>query len=240
MSNSLQNKPAQKPTMPPANGEAKPNGGSTVEFKTENIGRWASKQENPFAEQNRKTDAKKKKRQAKVRKSFPVVMSMLTGSLAILLVFCIVMLAMTIANAPKTIKLPEIDGDTAQSIIDYREMLQQMFDQENTDDSGDEVVSVDDINNAINASIRGERDREKQNAVRLAQLSFYVNNDLFSEAVELGGSLDPDSMTLEQRSLFYNAMAYSLHAVGNEEESVRYYGLASAIVGEINRANGME
>ncbi len=208
MSNSPQNKPA-------ANNSSQPD----IEFTTSNIGRWASKQENPFAEQNRKTAAKKRARAEKRQKARPIAVIAVSAVAIAAAIWGLVVLIISLINRPD-IQTPVISGTTTEDIAEYRDQLQNFYNRR--PDASDEE-RLQDVKDAIDRTLNTSNGKAYADQVRLAEIGFYENNGMPQEVVDIADQIDPENLSAKQQLEYYNSLANSYYALGNIERSDYYY-----------------
>lgn len=202
-----------------------------TQFTTENIGRWAAKQENPFAAQNRKAAAKKQK-QAETRKKATPYVVVVAATVAIgLAIFGLVVLIITLLNNQP--KLPDnltLGSDGAAEISEaaqnvYQEQLQKFYNQHGNNASGsveqpnDEAVQ--DALNAVSDYYNEQKDKattdDQKTQIGLLEmrtLGFMGRNE---DLIRIGLTLDENLMGLVDRSYFYGIMANAYYSIGNIE-----------------------
>lgn len=159
MSNSLPDKNANK--------QGKPD----IQFTTGDIGRWASQQEDPFAEQNRKRAIKKQERNRKRQKAAPIVVIITSIILVSASIFGLVILIINLTKST----LPEdiatgsegasIVNDDAQKI--YNDFLINFYNHQNSgDNSNSGNNGTDDGDNAGSESQNGSIENPSPEAIQ--------------------------------------------------------------------------
>ena len=203
--------PATNPTATTTSSDASP-----TQFKTENIGNWAAQQEGYFAEQNRKAEEKRKKSEQTRKKVMPIVF--IVGGLiaAALIIWGIVALVIALTSKPEP-EIPVISGVTNEDISDYRDVLQDFFNQ-----NGNNVNAVDD---AVKDVLDSDEGREYANEIRMSQMAFLMSNNYYEEAAAIGEQIDPSSLDLEQRSMLYSLLAAIYANLNNFEKASEYNDL---------------
>ena len=193
-----------------------------IEFTTGNIGRWASQQENAFAEQNRQAALEKQERKQKFRKVAPYIF---VGSGVIVVALIIWGIIALVGHVKETTpeNIVAIAGGSSQDIADYQDILQEFYNQHNgtreEKRKGIEHLVQGTINNTPNGQTYADQ-------IRLAQITMYVRNGLYDAALELSNNVDPDSFDLENLATYYS-MLYSCYAVlGNTEKAEEYSALS--------------
>ncbi len=190
-----------------------------VQFTTKNIGRWASRQENPFAEQNRKAAAKKQQQAVQRRKVAPIFIiigSILAVGLA---VFGLVMLIINLVNGQPQRDIPVISGSTAQDVGDYRDALQKFYNQGT---SNVQDVKVDEIDKTVQDSLDKADSQEQVDAIKLGQMIFFVNNNLYEQAWKVAQEINPDNLDLEKQRLYYSSLYFYALGIGDQTLANEY------------------
>ncbi len=202
-----------------------------IQFTTGNIGRWSSRQEDPFAEQNRKRAAKKQTRNVKRQKVAPIIVIIagviLTAAAIIGLIFLIIHLSHRTVN-----EIPEINGSTTQDIADYRDLLQNFYNQRPSDATEEEKLQA--VQDAVNSTLDTAGGRENEVAVKIAQASFYIDNSRYEDALRVADSISHsvDALDLDQQILYYSILYISYYKVGNQEKGDEYSAKVSDLIGE--------
>lgn len=201
-------------------------------FTTGNIGRWASQQENVFAEQNRKADAEKQKRNQQFRKIAPYLY--IGGGIIVvaLIVWGIIALVNRTQDNPSQTGPVEIAGSTSQDIADYQEILQSFYSQHDgtRKDKQEGINQI--VQNTINSTSSGQ---ENVDAIRLAQMGVYAVNGLYDAAIEVANNANPDNLTLDQLASYYNIMYDCYSGLGNTEKADEYDRLSYEVFYDIEQ-----
>lgn len=227
------NNPAQTPTpsqpqnIQPQNAQSQspqtaPN--QNVAFKSDYIGQWAAKQEDPFAEQNRKAAEKKAAQEAARKKALPYIKigSIVAGCVAVLAV--IITVIVVIVNQPKP-EIPTIAGGSSEDVSDYTGILQNAYDQDK---------NLDDIDKIVEDTLNTDSGREYEAQVRLAEMVFYFDNDLYQQLVDTGRKIDPMSLQPDQRLRYYNYMRYGYSVLNDNDKANEYMDLVFELSNELS------
>lgn len=214
----LQSSQPQNPQSQPASHAPTQNNqnNSAVAFKSDYIGQWAAKQEDPFAEQNRKAAEKKAAKEAARKKAMPYIKigSIVAGCVAILAV--IITVIVVIINQPKP-EVPTIAGGTMEDITDYKDKLQEIYDKDN---------NMSDVEDAIEDAMDTDNGREYANQLKLSQMMFYINQNIYDEAINIGETVEVEQLELLQQANFYALMAISCASIGDNAAADKYNSLA--------------
>lgn len=189
---------------------------SNVAFKSDYIGQWAAKQEDPFAEQNRKAAEQAAAKEAARKKAMPYIKigSIVAGCVAVLAV--IITVIVVIVNQPKP-EIPTIAGGTIEDITNYKDKLQEIYEQDNN------MAAVED---AVEDAMNTDNGREYINQLKLSQMMFYIDQDIYDEAINIGGTVEVEQLELLQQANFYALMAISCAAIGDYSSANEYNGRA--------------
>ncbi len=189
-----------------------------VQFESSKIGRWAHRQENPFAAQNRKRQAKKQASNQKREKATPFVV--LFGSAAVIgiALWGLVMLIVTLNNKA-AIDAPDILGSTMEDIFAYSDQLQNFYNQH----LGTPTEQLEDVSKMVEGTLKKPSGKKYSNEVRLAQGMFYFSHELYYETIEALSDIDPETLNdLAQKVMYYDTMYYVYAVTGNEEVANEY------------------
>lgn len=217
----------QSPDPSRASGSA---GDSGVAFKSDYIGQWAAKQDDPFAEQNRKAAEQKAAKEAARKKALPYVKigSIIAACAAVVAIIVVVVVA--IVNRPKP-EVPTIAGDSSEDISNYVDILQNKY---------NESQNVEDVSEIINNTLNTNNGREYEAQVRLAEMVFYFDNDLYQQLVDTGLKIDPMTLQPDQRLRYYNYMRYGYSVLNDNDKAAEYMDLVFELSNELsgNRPSG--
>lgn len=190
-----------------------------IQFTTGDIGRWSSRQEDPFAEQNRKRAVKKQTRNAKRQKAAPIVVIIISVILVATAIVGLVFLIIHLSHRTVS-EIPEINGSTTQDIANYRDLLQNFYNKR-PDATEDEKLQA--VQDAVNSALDTANGRENESAIKVAQVIFLSNNNLYTEAAEKAKDIDENALDPEQKMLFYSIMYNIKNNLGQVDEANDYY-----------------
>lgn len=191
----------------PSRGQSASTPTSQQQFRTENIGNWAARQEGYFAEQNRKDAAKREKAEQTRKKVLPIVYIIGGVIAAGLIIWGVVVLVISFTTKPED-NAPTIAGNTSEDVDNYRDILQDFFNKGG---------SIEDIENTVNDTLSTNNGQEYADQVRLAELIFLQGNGYYSEALEKSNGVNPDNLNLDQKIFFYGILYYCNEILGNTE-----------------------
>lgn len=212
----------------PQDKKLRDNSQKSVQFKTQDIGRWASMQENPFAEQNRKT-AEKSREAAKQRlKIAPAVIATVSVIVIALGLWGLVSLIIHVVETwPKDEPVAEvIEGNSQEDISKYRDILQNFYNQHNN------LQTVQDV---VSSTLESDSGQQYPEAVKIAESSFYMTNGFYQEALDAALSIDESKLDNEQKVTYYNVLSSSYFRTDQPDKSQEYaellYDLTASMEG---------
>lgn len=203
-----------------------------VQFITSNIGRWKSSQENPFAEQNRKEQAKKQakaKRNAEWRKKLSPVFIIICAILAIgLAIFGLVVVITSVTGifGGEDYSTPEISGSSEEAIADYRDVLNKFY---NRYPNASEEEKYQEIDRVVNETLKTDSGEENSNAVKLALMGFCMENGCYQQSIDAAQSVDVDKLTTSQLRSYYNVLANCYYWIGDTAKAEEYFNVTDGI-----------
>lgn len=217
--------------------DKKPDAGKTdVQFSSQNIGRWAAKQESPFAKQNRERQAKRREQNKKRQKAAPFIVILSSAAVVGLALWGLVMIIVGWVNQPR-IEAPTIAGSSEQDIIDYRDKLQNLFNQNVSGNAQDKLQA---IQNAVNGTLDTTDGLENENAVKLSQMLFLANNSYYDEAAQIAETFNPDELTVEQQINYYTILRLKAQRDEDYEENDRVSIIIYNLYNELGDEVGYE
>ena len=228
--NSAQSQSASHQSQNPTS--AKPN----VAFKSDYIGQWAAKQEDPFAEQNRKAAEKKAAQEAARKKAMPYVKigSIVAGCVAVIAIIVTVVLVVT--HDSDASYAPEISGSSEdydrkkdeKTDDDYLENIAGTGETPENNPQEDEGL-IAGVNQIVQNTLETVGGQNNTNAVLCAQAYFYFNNGYYQEVVNTIEQINLDTLDNTIKSSIYEVAANSYYWLGDEEKADAYYDLLLAI-----------
>ncbi len=226
-----------------------PNSGKAdakVEFKTSNIGKWASKQENPFAKQNRERQAKKQARNKKRQKAAPYVVAV-CGIVAVGLgIWGLVVLIGALTYSPINEDL-SLGGNGA---VEIQKGAQEVFDKHlqaganpgNSGNNGSSGSSDGDSNNATTESEQkaneavqeyfegwqnSTSDEAKKAQLQLVEMEFYYNNGQFGTVLNMFDKVNKDALSESEQGQFYGMLMNAAFSTDQIELGQYYSGFGN-------------
>lgn len=201
-----------------------------TEFTTENIGRWASKQENPFAAQNRRTAAKKQKQNEARKKATPYVAAIAGVIASVVAIIGLIFIIIALVNRElEPDGTPTIAGGTAEDIVDYREILQNFY----NNSSSTQEEKVQEVNDFVQDTLSTSNGREYEREVKIAQAAMYMNNGLYFDAINTLDGVSADGLGLDQQQMYYNILYYCYACLGNYDKADEYTNTLYEIISEL-------
>lgn len=234
MSDSPLNKNPQREGMPNNSNTADTPSQTSdnVQFKAKDIGRWASMQENPFAEQNRKTAERNRETAKKRLKATPAVVAIVSIIAVGLGLWGLVSLVIHIVNNwPQEETVGEvIEGNSQEDINKYRELLQNLYSQ-----SGKDIQSVQDT---VNSTLGTQSGQQYPEAVKIAESTFYAANGYFQETIDVAESIDYNALTDEQKLMYSQNLYYVYSALGDQDKVDEYSAQVYELVERLGGGEG--
>ena len=205
-----------------------------IQFTTENIGRWASKQENPFAKQNRERQAKRRERDKKREKAAPFIVMFGSALVIGVALWGLVMLIVGLINRPEPEAIA-IAGGTTQDMVDYRDKLQNLFNQNVSGNSDDKLKEIQE---AVDDTLSTTNGRRNENAVKIAQMLFLSSNWYYDEIEQIAETINPGELTLEQKSNYYDVLFAKAQSEGDYEKADELFEIVYQLSQEIGGEGG--
>lgn len=202
-----------------------------IQFQSENIGRWASRQENPFAQQNRRAQAKRQQSDETRRKATPFV-AIAAGIFAIgIAVFGLAVLIINLTKQPE-VETPTITGGTMDDVISFRDILQEFY-------SSKENANKEDVTQIVDDVLATDDGQQYASQVKLAESMFYLDNKMYTDAVDVANQIDPSQLTETIQEWQYYTVLYTAYArLGNREKVEEYFGKVANLSSELNMGGG--
>lgn len=227
--------PEQSKVAPEAQ-QSNPN----VAFKSDYIGQWAAKQDDPFAEQNRKAAEKKAAEEAARKKVLPYI------KIGSIVAGCVAVIAIIVAVVIIVSKKTPISEVTAEDSAVFQEEAQEIFDKYTTgiDTSADNKDNLteqekEDIDRAIEEVgkyYESQANRAENNSavvqIALDEMMFYLWNDQPEAAIAAADKLQTDTMTFEQQTGYYSLLQSAYYTIGNYERADYFYELMRQAAGD--------
>ncbi len=189
---------------------------NNVNFRTENIGKWASQQENPFEKQNRERQAELESRRASWHKYRPPIVVAACAVFAGLVTWGIVAVIMAMVNRPEYV--PTISGNTFQDITDYAEKLQEIQ-KENPDNPNI-------IQETVDKTLETADGEQYTNEVLLAQMSYYYQNITCEDVIGMKDKIKVKALPGERQVSYYSMLYQCYDYLKMPEEAKQYRQLA--------------
>lgn len=234
------NSPARPSTAPnsagapaPQNPAAPVSNSQNVAFKSDYIGQWTAKQENPFAEQNRKAADKKAAQEASRKKAMPYIKigSIIAGCITVVAVAAIIFINVTRPKPLPEDITPGSDGaaeitNDAQKVFD--KFVDKLGDKTTETDEGPELTD-EEMQGALDAvadyfeqqNNRTEDITTKVNLV-LIEMQFYGYKGQPEAIIKAAEGFNIDDMTTSQAQQFLGMLMDASFGVGDNEAGEKY------------------
>lgn len=221
--------PSVAPTVPatsvPSNAEdaSKVSGGESeavagvkksdsVEFTTQNIGAWKSKQEDPFAKQNQEIAEKKAKRAEARKKLQPYFKWGAIGLGAVAVIVAVIIVLVNVLKQPEY-EGPEIGGASTEDVQKLASELQAIY----ANSSG-----YDQVDDAVDNLLQTDQGKRYETQVKLSQLNVYYFNGNIDGAADLLTQIDVTKLNTQQQLMYYDA-AYMVTSARMDSDSADAY-----------------
>lgn len=237
-------KPATTPAVAPSSASAKT--ASANDYKTANIGRWKSKQEDYFAKQNQERSEKKAKKKATFKKALPFMI--VFGVLVVVgLGTWGVISLINYINRPtleETASDPSIiSGNSSEAIRNYQDYLQKVYNdalasamaEEGTDVASDEAKKKanDALSNAVANTASTEAGEKYRDAMRLSEMLVYYDTWQCDNILRLENQINPDNLNLQGQYRYYLALQNCYQARGDTERADNLWRTVTEIYGQV-------
>lgn len=218
----IDKKDAGTKTQPEASKETS---GAKVQFKSDNIGRWASKQENPFAEQNRKTAAKKQQQAEQRKKAAPFVVVVVSIVAVVAAVCGLVFLIIALINSRPT--LPDdltMGSDGAAEISNEAQSVYDEYLASSEGQSDEERLqgALEAAKKFFNSKKGLTTNESVKTDLQVLEMQLYNNNAQPQAIIDMSADLNFDAMNEEQRGQCYSMLLNAAVDTDNTELS-QYY-----------------
>lgn len=226
--------------MGSSSSESNPN----VAFKSDYIGQWAAKQDDPFAEQNRKVAAEKAAKDAARKKVMPYIKigSIAAGCVAVLAVIITVIVVIATPKPITTLTPEESTSfqEEAQKIFDRHTQNIDLSNTENLTDREKEDIekALEEVGKYYERQADRAENNEAQAQVTMEEMSFYLWNNQPEAALKASEKISIEGLTSDTLSNFYGMMQSTYYVLGDMEQSERYFNLMVETIGEENYVAG--
>lgn len=197
-----------------------------VQFSTQNIGAWKSKQENYFDKQNQKAAEKKAKQEETKKKLKPYFKWGLIGLGAAAVITAVIIVLVITMKTPEGV--PAISGNTLEDSNEYRNKLQAIY---------DESEDYNKVDEAVNALLNTNDGRRYEAQIKMSQALLYFQNGEYQNAGEIAQTVNPNDLILEQQMQYYTILGRYSRENGDKEKENEYNSALYDLIYE-NAANG--
>lgn len=217
---------------------------SNVAFKSDYIGQWAAKQDDPFAEQNRKAAAEKAAKDAARKKVMPYIKigSIIAAAAAVLAVIIVVIVVIATPKPITTLTPEESTSfqEEAQKIFDRHTQNIDLSNTENLTDREKEDIekALEEVGKYYERQADRAENNEAQAQVTMEEMSFYLWNNQPEAALKASEKISTEGLTSDTLSNFYGMMQSTYYVLGDMEQAERYFNLMVETIGEENYVAG--
>ncbi len=184
-----------------------------VNFRAENIGAWAARQEDFFAQQNRDRIAESERRRITWHKYRPAVVILACFIFFSLNLWGMTTIIVAMINRPLEY-IPTIANDTFEEINNYTDYLQEIHDS----NPNNQNIIQDIVDKTLSTSSGAKYNNE----VLLAQMRYLFQNNLCQEMIAIKDRIDANALAGEDRIGYYNMLTNCYYGLDNEEEWRKY------------------
>lgn len=209
---------------------------SDIKFQTQNIGRWASQQEDPFAKQNRER-AEKEQHQTRKRRIALIVTAIVAGILLLAaVIFGVVMLVINLTKTPPSEDFtPGSEAavavtENAQQI--YDDYIAKFYNQHTSGSSIDDSDDSSDSSDGTTVTVTGSVDNPSPEAVQGAIAA--VNEYFAQQSADIQNDIQQNNYKFIQMN-FYNDNGQSEDVISianemnidilDEDQKAQCYGM---------------
>lgn len=206
---------------------------NNVAFKSDYIGQWAAKQDNPFAEQNRKAAEKKAAQDAARKKALPFVK---IGAIAAAVIAVIIVVVVVIIQANQLPPLPDDITIGSEGAAEVTDSAQKIFDDyvNKLGDKTEETVegpalTEEEMQGAIEAvsdyfQQQSNRTEDMNTKVNLAliEMQFYGYKGQPTAIIKAAEGFDIKDMTTLQAQQYLGMLMNAAYSIGDTEAGNRY------------------
>lgn len=216
------------------------------DYKTANIGKWKSKQEDFFAKQNQARSEKKAKQKATLKKLLPFAIACVALVVLGLGTWGVISLV-NYLNRPtidETATDPSvISGSSAEAIQTYQDYLQQVYDEalaaamaeeglsEASDTAKAEANAA--VSDAMAHSASTEAGDKYRDAMRLAEMMVYFDTWQCDKILGLEHQINPDNLNLYSQYHYYVALQNCYQAAGNLARANELWRTVTELYGKV-------
>lgn len=218
------------PAVSPATTNPSATHPSSVDFKSSDIGVKTVVKEDPFAPQNQRAAAKKQQAK-KDRKKLYLIGGIIAAVAVLALVIVGLVIIFSQTSNPESAGQPELPADEQpapdRTISVKAEDVSNLAEEAYQEDGANPEAAESVFNEAIkDATDSGRSEAENQayiNQVQLAKVMFYINNGYYNNVIETESQVKPETMTLDQRSAYYNMLYLAYLKNGGYPDKVEEY-----------------
>lgn len=216
-----------------------------VQFTADKIGHWASKQENPFAEQNRKAAAKKQREHEQAKKATPIVAIILGIAAVIAAVGGLAVLVFTLINSDPLPDDITIGSEGAGMVLDQsQKIFTERFDKiQNTDNKTTEDATQEAIDAAkkfYDRKFNQATSQDQKNDLVLLEMELFNNNAQPQQVIDSAQKANSDTMTDMQKGMYWGMLVNAYFNINDTESANKYLGLLNSLESENIVINGEE
>lgn len=215
-------------------------------FKTANIGKWKSKQEDFFAKQNQERSEKKAKHKATRKKALPFI---ITGAVIIVVALGTwgIISLVNYLNRPtldETASDPSvIAGNSSAAIKNYQDYLQQVYNDalsaamaeegaiEPTDEAKKKANEA--LSDAVANTANTEAGEKYRDAMRFSEMMVYYDTWQCDGILRLENQINPSSLNLESQYRYTLALQNCYQVRGDTKRADELWKSVVELYGQV-------
>ncbi len=234
--------PSPEPAKPTEPAKSAKNEG----YKTANIGKWKSQQEDYFAKQNQAHSEKKAKQKAARKKALPFIIAGVAIVVIALGTWGVVSL-INYLNRPtleETASDPSvISGNSSAAIKNYQDYLQQVYNEalnaamaeEGTDEPTDEAKQKanEALSDAVANTANTEAGEKYRDAMRFSEMMVYYDTWQCDGIMRLENQINPGNLNLESQYRYNLAIQNCYQVRGDTKRADELWKTVIELYGQV-------
>lgn len=190
-----------------------------------------------FDEQNRKS-AEQKKQNAQNRKKLVTILVGIAIVFALVITIWLIALKFSQPTTPNGTGLPTVSNNSTEEVSRVRDYLQNIYNDTDSSSETDDNAKIDAVNEAASEILNHDNNSQYADQIKMAQVTFYVNNSYYDDAIQLSSQINADNLLPEQQAAYYNLLSQAYYGIGDKEKADEYYTLSLTISLETNYDDG--
>lgn len=204
-----------------------------VAFHSSAVHRPTAQTKDYFAEQNQQAQAKKQVNSKKIKLSLIIICSILGVAVIGGIIWLLIVNLLPKQKTPTA--TPEEIQNTVTTTYDeaFDKAMDSVTDGNDTSTIGPTNETIDEATEIYNQAISNAgTDTALLNELRLSQMALYImTGERYDEIIRIGSEINPNDLSLENRKKYYSYLAEAHWALGNHDETYRYYDIIFELPG---------